>query len=176
MYNLNDGGLLSYIFTNNTSFTVTEYVITNILFVIVAIVSAYLLGSLNSAIIISRVLYKDDIRRYGSGNAGLTNMLRTYGLKAAGLTLLGDVMKNVIAIFIAAILFGFNYVGGISAHDGFCYVAGLFAILGHIFPVYYKFKGGKGVLSVATVAAILTPIPFAILLLICIAIGWMSTP
>ncbi len=169
MFSLNRG-LLVYLFENNTDFTVPQYVITYAAFVIISMVSAYLLGSINSAIIISKALYGDDIRLHGSKNAGLTNMLRTYGGKAALLTLLGDILKNVLAIFVAAIFFGFNYIHGISDSDGYCYMAGLFAILGHIFPVFYKFKGGKGVLSTATVALILTPIPFAILLLIFVII------
>ena len=97
-------------------------------------------------------------------------MLRTYGKGAAGLTLLGDLMKTVIAIFITAIIFGFNYVGGVSTGDGVCYIAGLFVVVGHIFPCFYKFKGGKGVLATASMALILSPIPFLILLLVFIGI------
>ncbi|MBQ1260517.1 MAG: glycerol-3-phosphate 1-O-acyltransferase PlsY [Clostridia bacterium] len=127
------------------------------------IAAGYLLGSINSAIIISKLLYRDDIRCHGSGNAGMTNMLRTYGKGAAGLTLFGDVFKTALAIFIAGVVFGFNYVGGVSTGIGFCYVAGLFAVLGHIFPIYYGFKGGKGVLVTSAMALILTPLPFLIL-------------
>lgn len=162
MFNLNEG-LLVYLFGNGKPVNTTAFYITYISFILVSLVSAYLLGSINSAIITSKLLYHDDIRKHGSGNPGLTNMFRTYGKGGAGLTLLGDVMKNAVAIFIAAVLFGFNYIKGISDSDGFCYVAGLFAIVGHMFPVYYKFKGGKGVLSTATVALILAPIPFLIL-------------
>ena len=137
---------------------------------------SYLLGSLNSAIIVSRALYHEDIRTKGSGNAGLTNMLRTYGKKGALLTLFGDLGKTALALLIAAIFFGFNYIGGISigGQMGECYMAGLFAVLGHIFPVYYKFKGGKGVLVTSTMALILTPIPFAILLLLFVGVVAMS--
>ncbi|MBR5817153.1 MAG: glycerol-3-phosphate acyltransferase, partial [Clostridia bacterium] len=113
-------------------------------FALIVIVSSYLLGSVNTAIVVSKTLYRDDIRKHGSGNAGLTNMLRTYGKGAAGLTLLGDLLKTAIAVLIAAVFWGFNYVGGISTSLGFCYIAGLFAVVGHIFPIYYKFKGGKG--------------------------------
>ena len=112
----------------------------------------------------------DDIRRHGSGNGGMTNMLRTYGKGAAGLTLVGDLMKTVIAIFVAAIFFGFNYVGGISTGDGVCYIAGLFVVVGHIFPVFYKFKGGKGVLATASMALILSPIPFLLLFVVFVGI------
>lgn len=143
------------------------------LFLLMGIAAAYLLGSVNSAIIISRVLYRDDIRRHGSGNAGMTNMLRTYGKGAAGLTLLGDMLKTAIAILIMALFFGFHYDAGISI-EGNCYIAGLFAILGHVFPVYYGFKGGKGVLCTATMALVLTPFVFVLLLALFIAIVAVS--
>lgn len=162
MFSLNDG-LLVYLFGNGEPVNVTVFYITYVSFILISMISAYFLGSINSAIITSKLLYHDDIRKHGSGNPGLTNMFRTYGKGGAGLTLLGDVMKNALAIFIAGVLFGFNYVGGISDSDGYCYMAGLFAIVGHMFPAYYGFKGGKGVLSTATVALILAPIPFAIL-------------
>ncbi len=136
---------------------------------IAIIVVSYLLGSINSAIIISKTMYKDDIRNHGSGNAGLTNVLRTYGKKAAGLTLLGDMLKSVISIGFAGLLLGFHYHAGISLSQP-CYIAGLFAVLGHIFPVYYGFRGGKGVLTTATAALVLTPIPFAILITLFIII------
>ena len=70
-------------------------------------------------------------------------------------------------------MFGFRYMQGISISD-MCYVAGLFAVLGHVFPIYYKFKGGKGVLVTSTMALILTPIPFLILFAIFAAIVWTS--
>lgn len=139
---------------------------------------SYLLGSINSAIIISKLLYKEDVRTRGSGNAGMTNMLRNYGKKAALLTLFGDLLKTVIALLLAAIFFGFNYIGGIAIGGitgmGECYLAGLFAVIGHIFPIYYKFKGGKGVLVTSTMALVLTPIPFLILLGLFILVVWAS--
>ncbi len=130
---------------------------------------AYLLGSVNTAIIVSKLLYHEDIRTKGSGNAGMTNMLRNYGGKAAVLTLVGDLLKTVVAIVIAGLVFGFQYVGGVSISEP-CYLAGLFAVLGHIFPIYYKFKGGKGVLATATMVLVLSPIAFAILILIFISL------
>lgn len=174
MFNLNNG-LLSHLINNGTveegSGLHTALLFT---FVAVTIVAAYLLGSINSAVLISRTLYKDDIRNHGSGNGGMTNMLRTFGLKAAGLTLLGDMLKTVLAITVAGVLLGFNYGGGISYNDGYCYVAGLFAVMGHVFPIYYGFKGGKGVLVTATMALMLTPVPFLILLAIFALVVWVS--
>ncbi len=111
----------------------------------------YLLGSINSAVVLSRLLFHDDIRNHGSGNAGTTNMLRTYGKGTALLTLLGDVVKTVLAVLCGSLLMG-AYLGG--------WVAALFCMIGHIFPVYYHFRGGKGVLCGATAVAMLAPMPF----------------
>ena len=89
----------------------------------------YLIGSLNFSIIISKRYHNDDIRNYGSGNAGTTNMLRTYGRRAAVLTLLGDALKAIVSS-----LYGYALLGFTGA-----YIAGFFCILGHCFPIYYKF-------------------------------------
>ena len=169
--NLNEG-LLYHLMQTNPKEGYFYLILFAVMTAVVIIVS-YLLGSVNTAIIISKLLYKDDIRRHGSGNAGMTNMLRTYGKGAAGLTLVGDLMKTVIAILFAAFFFGFNYVRGVSDYMGICYIAGLFVVVGHVFPIYYKFKGGKGVLATASMALILSPVPFLILLLIFILmVAW----
>ena len=172
MFNLNEGGLLTYIFRNGVAES-WHYYVAYIGFALLTIIVAYLFGSINSAIILSRLIYHDDIRNHGSKNAGMTNMLRTYGLGAAGMTLAGDLIKSALAIVFAGFLFGFGYVGGVSISE-FCYVAGLFAVMGHIFPIYYQFKGGKGVLATATIALVLSPIPFLVLLAIFIGIVWAS--
>ena len=160
-------GILDYIY--NGARPTTPYV----LCLVATLAVAYLLGSINSAIIVSKTLHGEDIRTKGSGNAGLTNTLRTYGKGAAGLVLLGDMLKTVISIFIAGLVFGFYYSKGISFSTE-CYLAGLFSIIGHVFPVYYKFKGGKGVLSTSTMALMLTPIHFGVLLLIFIGVVAVS--
>ncbi|MBQ7387695.1 MAG: glycerol-3-phosphate 1-O-acyltransferase PlsY [Clostridia bacterium] len=144
------------------------------LFVFISVVCAYLLGSVSSAIIVSKIFYHDDIRKHGSGNAGLTNTLRTYGKGAAALVLVGDMLKTALSIFIAGFLLGFNYKFGMSFNEGWCYIAALASVIGHVFPVYYGFKGGKGVLSTATAALILTPYLFLILLLVFIAVVALS--
>lgn len=177
MFNLNDGLWFYIVNSYKISADSWQYILLTVGFAVAAMLAGYLLGSLNSAIIISKTLYGDDIRKYGSGNAGLTNMLRTYGKKAAGLTLLGDILKTAIAIVIGSVLGGFGYVGGLSV-GGNCalplnYMAGFFAVIGHILPIYYKFKGGKGVLCTSAMALILTPIEFLILLLIFILlVAW----
>ena len=104
---------------------------------IAAAVIAYLLGSISGAIVSSRVGHHEDIRNYGSGNAGMTNALRTYGIRHAAIVAAMDMLKTVIAILIAKWLVGWYW--------GFV-IGSLFAITGHLFPVYYGFKGGKGVL------------------------------
>ena len=142
-----------------------ENILLLVAFIFVSAIASYLFGSLNSAIIVSKALYKEDVRSHGSGNAGLTNMLRTYGGKAAAFTLIGDMLKTAISILLTALLLGFSYKNGISL-NGYCYLSGLCAVLGHVFPIYYGFKGGKGVLVTATMALIITPISFVALILI----------
>ncbi len=110
-------------------------------YIVVAII-AYLIGSINFSVIISKKMAGFDVREKGSGNAGSTNVLRTVGKKAAALTLICDILKGVISIFIAKL------IGNIWKElDGALLVqlAGIFVVIGHTFPVFFKFKGGKGV-------------------------------
>ncbi|MBQ8350909.1 MAG: glycerol-3-phosphate 1-O-acyltransferase PlsY [Clostridia bacterium] len=130
-----------------------------------AVLIPYLLGSINSAVVISRLLYHDDVRNHGSGNAGTTNMLRTYGKVAALLTLLGDVLKTVLAVCIGSFTLS-AAIGG--------WIAAFFCMIGHIFPIYYRFRGGKGVLCVATAVAMLSPFAFVCDLLAFIIIVSMT--
>ena len=130
----------------------------DVLFIIIGCVFCavvgYLFGSINSSIIISRLFYKDDIRTHGSGNAGSTNMLRTHGTASGLLTLLFDALKTAIAIIIGAVVF--NLPGA--------YIAGFFCIIGHIYPIFFKFKGGKGVVTVAMTMALTNVTTFLICL------------
>lgn len=104
---------------------------------LIAIVIAYLLGSLSSAIILSKILKTTDPRTAGSGNAGATNVLRLLGKKEAALVLVGDALKGLIAVWIAHAFFHLHpFVLGLVAFA---------AVVGHIFPAYFGFKGGKGV-------------------------------
>ena len=118
---------------------------------------AYLVGSISSGIIISRILSLPDPRTMGSKNPGATNVMRTGNKKAAVLTLLGDLLKAIFVLFIA------NYLG----FEGFIIICVSLAVLiGHIFPVFYKFRGGKGV---ATAVGILFALNFKLaLVVICI--------
>ena len=108
-----------------------------------AALAAYLIGSLSFAVIVSRIGAQDDVRNHGSGNAGMTNILRNYGKKMAALTAVGDFGKGVVAVALGRIIF---LLLGVTAVDG-GYIAGFFALLGHLFPLYFGFKGGKGVLT-----------------------------
>lgn len=113
--------------------------------IILCLIFGYLFGSLNFAIIYSK-LKGDDIRNHGSGNAGATNVLRTYGKGAAAIVFLLDILKGVIAVMITRIFFDDMLYDCASA---------LGAVLGHNFPFYYGFKGGKGVATSLAVLLIL---------------------
>lgn len=126
-----------------------------IAFIAISIAVPYLLGSINTGIILSRAIYHDDIRNHGSGNAGATNALRTYGKKFGALTFLGDFLKAVIATLIGSLLLSGTFGGAI---------AGFFVMIGHMFPIYYNFKGGKGVACAAAIVLMLEPISFLILM------------
>lgn len=134
-------------------------------FYILCIFLPYLLGSISSAVIVSRVLFHDDVRKYGSKNAGLTNMFRVYGVKGALPTLLGDILKSALAVAVGGILFGFYYIDGF-AFGGAAYLSGAFCVIGHIFPLFYQFRGGKGVLCAVIAVAILNTWVAAILFLV----------
>lgn len=129
---------------------------------ILSAAAAYLLGSISFAIVVSKSLYHQDVRQFGSGNAGMTNILRTYGKKAAALTLAGDFLKGVAAVLISRLIFA---AMGVTLFDG-AYIGGLFAILGHLYPVYFGFRGGKGILTSIGIIAVINPLVFLGLLII----------
>ena len=109
-------------------------------------VASYLLGCFNGAVIVSKYILRDDVRNHGSGNAGLTNFYRTFGGPLTAVVILTDVLKAVIAVLLGSWLLGF-----IDPLFG-KYWAGLFCLLGHMFPCMFHFKGGKGILSGGTIA------------------------
>ncbi len=142
------------------SFSITAdaigYWLLLLLAVILCVAAGYLLGSVNAAIIISTKKFKSDIRTHGSGNAGMTNMFRTFGKSGGFLTLFGDLAKTLLPILLGYLFLG--YSGS--------YLAGLFVVLGHCFPIYYKFKGGKGVLAMFVMMLACDPPVFAMMILI----------
>ena len=111
-----------------------------IVYILIAII-AYLIGSVNFSVIFSKKFAGFDVREKGSGNAGTTNMLRSVGKKAAAITLICDILKGVVAIGIAILL---GYIPDMNK-ELLLQIAGVAVILGHTFPVFFGFKGGKGV-------------------------------
>jgi glycerol-3-phosphate acyltransferase PlsY len=135
---------------------------------VLAAVVSYALGSINSAIAVSWLLYRDDIRRHGSGNAGASNMFRTYGRTAALLTLLGDMFKTLAAVTLTRLLFRWIAGGDPGFDPG--WFAGLFAILGHVFPIWFGFRGGKGVLVAAVTVLAVDPAAFGVMAVLAIVV------
>lgn len=131
---------------------------------VLIVIGAYFLGSVNFAIYISKAAYHKDIRDYGSKNAGMTNMMRTFGTKAAALVLVGDIMKSIVSVSLAMLLCGIDVA----------YVAGIFCMLGHCFPVYYKFKGGKGFATAAGMVLAAEPLVFFFCLIIFVLVVWAT--
>lgn len=127
--------------------------------IIVTVVVAYLFGSINFAIIITKIVdKKKDIREMGSGNAGFTNVLRSVGKGPAVFTIVFDFLKAIIAVVIGGLLFSTIVSSNSAQGEEFVaygkYLAGLCCIAGHMFPVYFGFKGGKGVVTTAALMAV----------------------
>ena len=108
----------------------------------IIIVFCYLLGNISTSLVVSKLWANIDIRKYGSGNAGATNVVRTLGLKAGVLTLLGDAIKGVIAILLA------RKFGGVDI----ALLSGIAVVAGHNWPILFGFKGGKGIATTIGVA------------------------
>lgn len=123
-----------------------------VLSAVISIVLPYFMGAGNFAIMISHEKYGDDIRKYGSKNAGMTNMMRVYGKTDGIFVALGDGLKTSAGIMLGRVLLG----------EFGAYLAALFAVLGHIAPVYYRFKGGKGVIASAIAMLVLNPLYFIV--------------
>ena len=120
--------------------------------ILLSAVAGYLLGDIQTAIIISKKHYHDDVRNHGSGNAGSTNMVRVFGIKPGAATFAGDFLKGVIGVLAGRLLCG--QLGG--------YVGGLFVVVGHCWPVFAGFRGGKGVASSFGIAWMTFPLGAAI--------------
>jgi len=122
------------------------------LYLLISCLAAYLISSISTSIIVTSLVMHKDIRKQGSGNAGFTNVLRTVGKGPAIITFVGDFLKGVISVLIPYFLtFGWDSIELQQERQILMYLAGLFAVLGHMFPVYYRFKGGKGVVTTASV-------------------------
>ena len=124
-----------------------DWVLYFLVVLLVPALLAYLLGCSNGAVIISKYILRDDVRNHGSGNAGLTNFYRTFGGGLTAAVILIDVLKAVLAVLLVSHMLG----GTVFAK----YWAGLFCLLGHMFPCMFHFKGGKGILSGGAIAVML---------------------
>ena len=131
--------------------------------VLLVTVVSYLMGSINFAVTYTRLVKKQDIRTMGSGNAGFTNMLRCVGVVPAVMTFVFDFAKGIVSVLFARLLLTFLEINGAQSgsalKEEFTYylmfIAGLFCVVGHSFPVFFKFKGGKGVVTTAAMMAVL---------------------
>ncbi len=122
---------------------------------LVTAVAAYFLGCSNGAILVSKYVLHNDIRTHGSGNAGLTNFHRVFGGKLTLVVILTDVVKAVLAVCFGLLVVWLAGWPGLSTLAK--YWAGLFCLLGHMFPCMFGFRGGKGILSGGTIALMLDP-------------------
>ena len=147
----------------NIDFGSESTVIWMLLCVLAWMIVSYLLGSINFSILITKLAFKDDIRNYGSKNAGTTNIGRTFGYKFGAITLIGDVGKGLVSVLIARVMLG----------DSAAHLCGLCCMLGHCFPVFYRFMGGKGVATSAGVILAMSPLAglISITVFLIVAIG-----
>lgn len=125
-----------------------EIVPFNIWLALLAALAGYLLGNIQTAIIVSEAYYHDDVRNHGSGNAGSTNMLRVFGVGPGIITFAGDFIKAVLGVLAGRFLMG--------AYGG--YLAGFFVVVGHCYPAFAGFRGGKGVASSFGMAVMVFPL------------------
>ncbi len=127
---------------------------------LVTVVAAYLIGSINFAVIFAKAFLKKDVRELGSGNAGATNVMRNAGVLPGALTFLCDALKGLVASLMGKLIF--DYVGTVSDEVWAigiygAYACGLACMLGHVFPIFFQFKGGKGVATSVGIFAICSP-------------------
>lgn len=127
----------------------------------VTIIAAYLIGSINFAVIIAKAFLKKDVRDMGSGNAGTTNVMRNAGFLAGALTFFFDALKGFVAVFMGKLIFDYIYTSTQSEWAlpiyG-AYICGLACMLGHVFPIFFEFKGGKGVATSVGVFSVCCPV------------------
>lgn len=137
----------------------------NLLLVVAVALISYLIGSISFAVVYSKLFLGKDIRREGSGNAGATNMLRTGGAGLGVLTFVSDILKAMLAAYIGKLVFSYLFSAtGLTVfaplYGG--YLGCVFAMLGHVFPIFFKFKGGKAVSCSVGGLLICCPIPLLI--------------
>ena len=124
------------------------------IYAIFTVILAYLLGSISFAIVFSKAFMKKDVRELGSGNAGTTNIMRTGGVKLGALTFLCDVLKGFITCFVGKLVFKFAFQNGDEWAVYGAFLCGLACMLGHVFPIFFQFKGGKGIATSVGIFAV----------------------
>lgn len=124
------------------------------IYAVLSVVLAYLLGSISFAVILSKLFLKQDVRNVGSGNAGTTNVMRTGGFKLGAMTFLGDVLKGFISCFIGKYVFANVFENGKEWAVYGAFLCGIACMLGHVFPIFFQFKGGKGIATSVGVFAV----------------------
>ena len=136
-----------------------------ILPILSAVILAYLIGSISFAVIFTKLFVKTDVRELGSGNAGTTNVMRVGGFLPGLLTFLCDALKGFLACYIGKIVFGFvfttysvDWANGIYG----AFICGVACMLGHVFPIFFQFKGGKGIATSVGIFAVCCPIAIII--------------
>ncbi|MDK2902055.1 MAG: acyl phosphate:glycerol-3-phosphate acyltransferase [Thermosediminibacterales bacterium] len=133
-------------------------------FKMMSIIISYLLGSISFSYFIAKIWMGIDIRNYGSGNAGATNVLRVLGTKPAIIALLGDALKGIIAV----------YLGKLTGDESIMLLCGLAVVIGHNWPIFLKFKGGKGIATSLGVILTISPLSSLILIIIGVLIIYIT--
>ncbi len=128
---------------------------------VITVIAAYLIGSVNFAVIFAKAFLKKDVREMGSGNAGTTNVMRNAGFLPGALTFICDALKGFVAAGLGKLVFAyiFDTVGAGWALPIYgAYICGAACMLGHVFPIFFQFKGGKGVATSVGIFAVCCPI------------------
>ena len=145
--------------------------------VVAALLTAYLIGSINFAVIFGNIFMKKDVRELGSGNAGATNVLRNGGFWPGMLTFLFDALKGFVAVSAGKMLFEYAY--SVSGSEWLlpvygAYACGTLCMLGHVYPVFFQFKGGKGVATSVGIFAVCCPVAIISGLAVFALVLWLS--
>lgn len=144
------------------------------IYAVLSVVLAYLLGSISFAIIFSKIFLKKDVREMGSGNAGTTNVMRTGGFKLGAITFLGDVLKGFVACLVGKLIFKVVFENGEEWAVYGAFLCGIACMLGHVFPIFFQFKGGKGIATSVGIFAVCC-YPAIIIGLVVFALGVLLT-
>lgn len=124
------------------------------IYAVLTVILAYLLGSISFAVVFSKIFMKKDVRELGSGNAGTTNVMRTGGVKLGALTFLCDVLKGFVACLIGKVVFATAFEKDAKWAVYGAFICGIACMLGHVFPVFFNFKGGKGIATSVGIFAV----------------------